>query len=132
MASVNQTLPHCVNQMGKTHPKPLAARHGKGTAWARHAMCESAFRVGGLWVGVHRPSRVRSDPCESSCFLVLCIQPISKEIYSDGCFAHSYVELWVVLEDTKGVGATSKHAEIGIRNTVIPRLTSDPANECFG
>ena len=43
MASMNQTWPHCVNQMGKTHSKPLAARHGRGTAWARHAMCESAF-----------------------------------------------------------------------------------------
>ena len=43
MASVNQTCPHCVNQMGKTHYKTLAARHGGGTAWARHAMCESAF-----------------------------------------------------------------------------------------
>ena len=42
-ASVNQTRPHCVNQIGKTHSKPLAARHGRGTAWARHAMCESAF-----------------------------------------------------------------------------------------
>jgi hypothetical protein len=40
---MNQTRPHCVNQMGKTHSKPLAARHGRGTAWARHAMCESAF-----------------------------------------------------------------------------------------
>ena len=28
MASVNQTRPHCVNQMGKTHSKSLAARHG--------------------------------------------------------------------------------------------------------
>jgi len=45
MASVNQTRPHCVNQMGKTHSKPLAARHGRGTAWARHVMCESAFSV---------------------------------------------------------------------------------------
>jgi hypothetical protein len=27
MASVNQTQPHCVNQMGKTHSKPLVARH---------------------------------------------------------------------------------------------------------
>ena len=36
MASVNQTRPHCVNQMGKTHSKPLAARH---------AMCESALRL---------------------------------------------------------------------------------------
>jgi hypothetical protein len=43
MASVNQTRPHCANQMGKTHSKHLAARHGRGTAWARHAMCESAF-----------------------------------------------------------------------------------------
>jgi hypothetical protein len=36
MASVNQTRPHCVNQMGKTHYKRLAARHGRGTVWARH------------------------------------------------------------------------------------------------
>jgi len=28
--SVNQTRPHCVNQMGKTHSKLLAARHGHG------------------------------------------------------------------------------------------------------
>jgi len=34
MASVNQTRPHYVNQMGKTHSKPLAARH---------AVCESAL-----------------------------------------------------------------------------------------
>jgi hypothetical protein len=44
MASVNETRPHCVNQMGKTHSKPFAARHGRGTALARHAMCESALR----------------------------------------------------------------------------------------
>ena len=43
MASVNQTRPHCVNQMGKTYSKPLAARHGRGMAWERHAICESAF-----------------------------------------------------------------------------------------
>ena len=36
MASVNQTRPHCVNQMGKTHSKSLAARHGRGAACARH------------------------------------------------------------------------------------------------
>jgi hypothetical protein len=45
MSNVNQTRPHYVNQMGKTHSKTLAARHGRGTAWARHAMCESALRV---------------------------------------------------------------------------------------
>ena len=30
MACVNQRRPHCVNQMGKTQSKPLAARHGCG------------------------------------------------------------------------------------------------------
>ena len=44
MASVNHTRLHCVNQIGKTHSKLLAARHGRGTAWERHAMCESALR----------------------------------------------------------------------------------------
>jgi hypothetical protein len=34
MVCVNQTWPHCVNQMGKTQSKALAERHG---------MCESAF-----------------------------------------------------------------------------------------
>ena len=44
MASVNQTRPHSVYQIGKTHSKPLAAQHGRGTVWARHAMCESALK----------------------------------------------------------------------------------------
>jgi hypothetical protein len=42
---MNQTRPHCVNQMEKTHSKALAARYGRGTAWARHAMCESSLTV---------------------------------------------------------------------------------------
>ena len=50
MTSVNQTRPHCVNQMGKTNFKPLAARHSRGTAWTRHAMCESALRASVLLV----------------------------------------------------------------------------------
>jgi hypothetical protein len=32
MACVNQTRPHCVNQMGKTQSNDLAERHGRGTA----------------------------------------------------------------------------------------------------
>jgi hypothetical protein len=36
MACVNQRRPHCVIQMGKTQSKPLAARHGRVTAWDRH------------------------------------------------------------------------------------------------
>jgi len=31
--------------MGKTHSKPLVARHGRGMAWAWHAMGESALSV---------------------------------------------------------------------------------------
>jgi hypothetical protein len=30
--------------MVNAYSKPLAARHGRGTAWAQHAMCESALR----------------------------------------------------------------------------------------
>jgi hypothetical protein len=42
---MNQTRPHRVNQTRKTHSKPIAARHGRGTAWARQAMCETAYSV---------------------------------------------------------------------------------------
>ena len=45
MASVNQTRSHCVNQMGKTLSKPLTAWHGRGTAWARRGLRESALRI---------------------------------------------------------------------------------------
>jgi hypothetical protein len=45
MVCVNQTQPHCVHQMGKTQSKPSATRHGRGTAWALHGMCELAFTV---------------------------------------------------------------------------------------
>jgi hypothetical protein len=54
MACVNQTRPHCVNQMGKTQSNDLAERHGRGTAgewqgngmgtaWERYGMCGSAL-----------------------------------------------------------------------------------------
>jgi hypothetical protein len=50
---MNQTRPHCVNQMGKTHSKLLAARHGRGTAWARHVMCQSALKRRWTLDGTH-------------------------------------------------------------------------------
>ena len=56
IASVYQTWPHCVNQMGKTHSKPLEARHGRGTAWARH---------GHGMLCVNRPLGGRSDISEA-------------------------------------------------------------------
>jgi uncharacterized protein len=56
MACVNETRPHCVNQMVNTQSKVLVERHGRGTAgewqgngmgtaWERHGMCESALNV---------------------------------------------------------------------------------------
>ena len=53
MVGVNQTRPHCVNQMGKTDSKPLAARHGRGTAWAQRAMCKSALKLS--YSSLHHP-----------------------------------------------------------------------------
>jgi hypothetical protein len=35
MACVNQTRPHCVNQMGNTQSRALVERHGRGTAGER-------------------------------------------------------------------------------------------------
>ena len=60
MASVNQTRPHCVNQMGKTHSKPLGARHGRGTAWARHGrgMGTACY----VWIGLNRPTLKGNHP----------------------------------------------------------------------
>jgi len=43
MPSVNLTWPYCVNQMRKTHSKPIVAQHSRGMAWAQQATCESAF-----------------------------------------------------------------------------------------
>ena len=47
MASVNQTRPHCVNQMGKTHSKPLAAWHGRGMGTACY-----------VWIGLYSSGRL--------------------------------------------------------------------------
>jgi hypothetical protein len=50
MVCMNQTRPHCVNQMGMTQPKPLAERHGRGS---------SGERYGNGMVCVNPPSRTR-------------------------------------------------------------------------
>jgi hypothetical protein len=41
MACVNQTRPHCINQIGKIQSQPVAERHGR----ERHGMCELALRA---------------------------------------------------------------------------------------
>ena len=43
MASVNQTRPHCVNQMEKTHSKLLAARHGTAGEWHGRGMGTACY-----------------------------------------------------------------------------------------
>jgi hypothetical protein len=43
MASVNQTRQHCVNQMGKTHFKPLAAWHGRGMLYVNRPLSASLY-----------------------------------------------------------------------------------------
>ena len=46
MASVNQTRPHCVNQTGKTHSKPLAARHGRSALQVSYRDGLNSWEVG--------------------------------------------------------------------------------------
>ena len=55
MASVNQTRPHCVNQMGTIHSKPLAARHGRG----RHGrgMGTACY----VWIGLNTANKASSS-----------------------------------------------------------------------
>jgi hypothetical protein len=48
MACENQTRPHCVNQMRKTQSKPLAERHGRGTAWYVCISLKSVRQFSGL------------------------------------------------------------------------------------
>jgi hypothetical protein len=82
MASVNQTRPHCVNQIGKTHSKPLAARHGRGTACARHAMCESAFKITLLVITLCGPGCTnprRQIAPESKFCTVVTIESMAQE-----------------------------------------------------
>jgi hypothetical protein len=46
MACVNQTRPHCVNQMGNIQSKALVERHGRGTAGERHGRGTAMERQG--------------------------------------------------------------------------------------
>jgi hypothetical protein len=45
MAFLNQTRPHCVNQVGKTQFKTLAARNYRKTVWEWHGMCDLALML---------------------------------------------------------------------------------------
>jgi hypothetical protein len=59
MVWVNQTQPHCVNQMGKTQSNALVERHGTGMAWERCRMCDSNLRT--TWWMVRSIERMALD-----------------------------------------------------------------------
>ena len=59
-------------QMEKTYSKTLAARHGRGTAWARHDMCESALNLTFYSVS---PSRICLERTTTSGGISLLILP---------------------------------------------------------
>jgi hypothetical protein len=80
MASVNHTRLHCVNQKGKTHSKLLAVRHGRGTAWARYAMCESVLSSQCSVMVV-----TESKPSMSSCCLYLRTHSVYPAIFFANC-----------------------------------------------
>jgi hypothetical protein len=44
MVCVNQTRPHCVNQMEMTQSKSLTEGYGRRTAGERHGMCETELK----------------------------------------------------------------------------------------
>ena len=83
-----------VNQMGKTHSKPLAARHGRGMAWARH---------GHSMLCVNRPLENRNFFClswestqycscsiseKSTCYLWHCDRLLA-EYFDFAVYCHS-------------------------------------------
>ena len=99
MASVNQTRPHYVNQIGKTYSKPLAAWHGRGTAWARH---------GNDMLCVNRPLHHRGtavfwplpcvgDPVSSQCRSYLSLIVFTSQLQSAVSLPNSRAQLAVAL-----------------------------------
>jgi hypothetical protein len=67
IACVNQTRPHCVNQMGRTQSKLLAARHGNGVVCVKWPLFACRFvsmrntPLSRIW----RARRVSEQGCES-------------------------------------------------------------------
>jgi len=91
MASVNQTRLHSVNQMGKTHSKPLAAQHGRGTACYVWIGLKTAFWIKALQAFAvttpkHCNSALLHDKHNSSRrdaqYDILIATPLSSFVYS--------------------------------------------------
>jgi hypothetical protein len=83
MASVNQIRPHCVNQMWKTHSKPLAARHGRGTLCVNRPLCAllKAYSGERAWKAID--DRLRRPYCLSRVDHVRKIRDNAKNGYRE-------------------------------------------------
>ena len=115
MASVNKTRPHCVNQMGKTHSKPLAARHGRGTAWAGHGhdmICVNRpLLCGHICPNVYFPTRVTDlydvwrQKLDCKCCAANCVPPVSlfcMKLTPDFCeLSQEWLVIERIVKDTK-------------------------------
>jgi hypothetical protein len=65
MTCGNETWLHCVNQMEKTQYKPLAGRHGRGTAWY---MC--------MWISLYVRFTLLSPVCVPSPFHLRSVRTV--------------------------------------------------------
>ena len=99
MTSVNQTWSHCVNQMGKTHSKPLVARHGKGTAWY-------------LWIGLYFAT--------IKLVLLLAHQRMNRQLMHEIGRTHLVIGLTVSLHSVLIVQSSNMTARGRVVTTLIP------------
>ena len=101
MASVSQTRSHCVNQMGKTHSKPLAARYGR--EWYGRGMGHGMLYVWiCLWTYLCVPSHEFIRTISYQQFIcIYCIlgrnDLVQQFKISDGCNSHSLFQLHDVI-----------------------------------
>ena len=85
MASVNQTWPHCVNQMENTHSKPLTPRH---------AMCESALRFPRMYVQRNVKPLSGVLVCLVSFLSYACQNMALLKYYCLSFLSHSHLFWW--------------------------------------
>jgi len=90
--------------MGRTHSKPLAARHGRGTVCERHAMCESAlmrFVVSTLSLEEaecskpaeqHNACRILFRNCGKK--LIYLCAPYNTDVWRSGGIGPRVINLW--------------------------------------
>jgi hypothetical protein len=82
MACVNQTRPNCVNQMGKTQSRLLAAWHDRGMAWY-------------VWISFYTHCSVSNALVNINVLILIPFHFIYSEIYEwKLCFVLLIVSVW--------------------------------------